>query len=243
MSQKDEKIESRVVCCNTELIRTLKSPALAHALSLLATKEVISGLEALKEGGIVKRSNEVVTEQASDTKQSNQEMLSPTAIKQEPESGKHGFVGKEGREVSMADFDNIASPKRGKKRPVDLVKSPAHSKKSKPVPVASTLENMLLLTELKRKAIKECDLALKIVRPQSDKDRVIYHSVIALGRKIVFGPERPLAFYKMICNLFPDIASIPDNKKVQQLLVRLASFIAQNIMWTQVHTNQFFSQL
>ena len=103
--------------------------------------------------------------------------------------------------------------------------------------VASTenlVDNMILLSEMKRKAIKECDQAPKINRPQNDKERIIFYGINRLGRKMHWGPEPPLAFYKIICNMFPNLKTLEDDTQIPKLIEKLARFRSQNIEWTEV---------
>lgn len=93
---------------------------------------------------------------------------------------------------------------------------------------------MILLAEVKRKVIKECDQALKISRPQNDKERVIFYGISRLGRKMHWDPEAPLAFYKIICNMFPDLKTLEDDTHIPKLIEKLAQFLSQNIEWTEV---------
>ena len=93
---------------------------------------------------------------------------------------------------------------------------------------------MILLAEVKRKAIKECDQALKISRPKNDKEHVIFYGISRLGRKMHQGLEAPLAFYKIICNMFPDLKTLEDDTRIPKLIEKLVRFLSQNIEWTEV---------
>ena len=137
------------------------------------------------------------------------------------------------REVTLADFDNMGSPKKRSLKANIGSKSPA-LKRQKVTSTENSLENMILLSEMKRKAIKECDQALKINRPQNDKERIIFYGINRLGCKMHWGPEVPLAFYKIICNMFPDLKTLEDNTRIPKLIEKLVQFLSQNIEWTEV---------
>ena len=219
---------------------------MTRALVLISSNDVVAGLERIKAFGASQ--SETIgpksksgpfgpfTSQINDSGQVMQNIkIEPQHNPTQQQEQIPTDIGHQGKEVTLTDFDNMGSPRKGKRAAVQTTgKSPRAAKKPKVDITENVVENKLLLAEIKRKAIKDCDLALKVVRPNSDKERVIYNDVLKLGRKMVFGPERPFIFYKLVCNLIPEINDLPESKKIPQLLVRLASFIAQNIAWTQV---------
>ena len=237
----------QVVCCNTQLVKALKAPDLVQALSLISDPDVIKGLKKLKTLGSVKDEETnftgplanmpLQTNIPAGIKQSTTTALGlsipqpPVQIKTEdkpnecPESVP--------REVTLADFDSLGSPKKHSLKSNIGSKSPA-LKRQKVASTENSVENMILLGEMKRKAIKECDQALKISRPQNDKERVIFYGISRLGRKMHWGPEPPLAFYKIICNMFPDLKNLKDDTRIPKLIEKLAQFLSQNIEWTEV---------
>ena len=158
-------------------------------------------------------------------------------VKVEPSDTSETFVTPAvdcGREVTADDFDRMGSPRKRKITISSTPKSPAN-KKFKNVNTADTSsENMILKTDIKKKAIKQCHQALKVVRPANDKDRIIYNTVKMLGRKMHFGPDPPHAFYKIVANMFPEFSALSDETKILKLVERLTFFISKNIEWTSV---------
>ena len=238
----------QVVCCNTQLVKALKAPDLVQVLSLISDLDVIKGLKKLKTLGSVKDEETNFTGPLANIPlQTNilagiKQTTTPTAlgltipqpsaqIKMEdkpnecPESVPH--------EVTLAEFDSLGSPKKCTLKSNMGSKSPA-LKRQKVASTENSVDNMILLSEMKRKAIKECDQALKINRPQNDKERVIFYGINRLGRKMHWGLEPPLAFYKIICNMFPDLKTLEDDTRIPKLNEKLARFLSQNIEWTEV---------
>ena len=238
----------QVVCCNMQLVRALKAPDLAQALSLISDPDVIKGLKKLKTLGSVKdEETHFVGPLANIPLQTNilggiKQNTTPAAlgltIPQPPVQIKTEDKPSEcpeslPREVTLADFDSLGSPKKRSLKSNIGSKSPA-LKRQKVASNENSVENMILLAEVKRKAIKECDQALKISQPQNDKEHVIFYGISRFGRKMHWGPEAPLAFYKIICNMFPDLKTLEDDTCIPKLIEKLARFLSRNIEWTEV---------
>ena len=238
----------QVVCCNTQLVKALKAPDLAQALTLISDPDVIKGLKKLKTLGSVKDEVTNFTGPLANIEiQSNipggiKQTTTPTAlgltISQPPthikvEDRPNKCPQSVPHEVTLAEFDNLGSPKKHSLIPNIGNKSPA-LKRQKVTSTENSVENMILLSEMKRKAIKECDQALKINRPQNDKERIIFYDINRLGHKMHWGPEAPLAFYKIICNMYPDFKNLDDDTRIPKLIEKLAQFLSQNIEWTKV---------
>ena len=72
---------------------------------------------------------------------------------------------------------------------------------AKRVKVLTTPNDYLLMAEMKRKAIQDCNAALKVSRLTSDPHKVIYNSVKQLNRGLVYGPLQP-HFFQNCCETF-----------------------------------------
>ena len=154
----------------------------------------------------------------------------PTPIKTEEQSQEKG------RKLTLSDFDQMGSPKTTTKRSATSSRTGTPSKKMK-TSEAQTPTDPKLLAELKRKCIRECNIALKMYRPQKDEDRVIFYAVGKLGCDMLFAPSPPFPFYKIICDLFPEWEKLNDDERINQLMTRLSRFIATNITWAEVIFN------
>ena len=194
-----------VVCCNTQLVKALKAPDLAQALSLISDPDVIKGLKKYKMLGSVKEEETnfigslanvpLQTEIPAGIKQTTTPTALGLTIPQPPAQIKTEDKPNEAPqnvpgEVTLADFNSMGSPKKHSFRANIGTKSPS-VKRQKVTSSENSVENMILLSEMKRKAIKECDQALKINRPQNDKEHVILYGISRLGRKMHWGPEPP----------------------------------------------------
>ena len=91
------------------------------------------------------------------------------------------------------------------------------------------------MAEMKQKAIRDCNAALKVSRPTNDPHKVIYNSVKKLNRGLVYGPSQPHSLFKIIGKLFPELEALTDDKKVPQMMKILSRFVCRNIDWAEVH--------
>ena len=121
--------------------------------------------------------------------------------------------------MSEEAFEQLSSPKKGKKR-VGEMGTP------KTTPTAK---------QVKQKAIRDCNAALKISRPTNDPHKVIYNSVKKLNRGLIYGPSQLHSFFKIIGKLFPELEALTDDEKVPQMMKMLSRFLCHNIDWAEVH--------
>ena len=144
-----------------------------------------------------------------------------------------------GKPLSMEDFNTILHPKVGSpaaSKPPKRTYTP-HGKLAMPTKKSrlGSFEDMQGLAELKRKAIRECNLALKSNKPTNDPDSVIWNETCGLNRDIIIGPQAPLNFFKIIANLFDDLKNLTDDEKVANLLIRISRFVGENLRWIEVN--------
>ena len=141
--------------------------------------------------------------------------------------------------MTLEDFDNISrSPKgkggSGRKRQLEETQRTPKKTKGYP-PDLNTTETKLNMAEIKRKAIRACNDALKIVRPLKDNERYIYYSCRNIGRALYFGPAQPYSFYRIMATFFPELATLTDDEKVLQVMTKLSRFVLKNMDWTEVN--------
>ena len=247
-----------VVCCNLKLISALKNPKVQESLDLLSDEYVISGLLKVKEMGeqegainlnnaqqLTSQQQVVTTSKQNPTTQAPQPtLLKQTEIKEEViDSTNTQSQPQPQAEQTMSaeDFDNISrSPKgkggQGRKRATgdEASRTPKKPKVSPP-PDLSYVDKQKSLAQLKRQAIRDCNEALKIVRPNNDPERYIYNTCRSHGRALYFGPPQPHSFYKIIALFFPEMGPLTDPEKVSQLMSKLSRFILKNMDWTEVN--------
>ena len=97
-----------------------------------------------------------------------------------------------GKPLSMEDFNTILRPKVGSlaaSKPPKHTYTP-HGKSVTPTKKShlGSFEDMQGLAELKRKAIRECNIALKANKLTNDPDSVIWNETRRLNRDIIIGP-------------------------------------------------------
>ena len=113
--------------------------------------------------------------------------------------------------------------------------TPKTTPTAKRVKLITPQDNYMLVAEMKCKAIRDCNAALKVLRPTNDPHKVIYKSVKKLNRGLVYGPSGPHSFFKIIGKLFPELEPLTDEEKVPQMMKMLSQFLCRNIDWAEVH--------
>ena len=238
----DDADFDKVICCNTRLVRALRDPQLLKTLSLLADPALTSSLENLKKGNprpanlasgfegalgnIPVLGNIPSSSPATPSAETVGRSLAQ-AIKRE------GVSVEKSKKMTVDDYDQMGSPKSSGMKRSSTSRTGTPNKKAKTYE-AQTPSDPHHLAELKRKCIRECNIALKSYRPQRDDDRVIFYAVGKLGRDMLFAPKPPFAFYKIICDLFPEWEKLTENERINQLMHKLSRFISTNISWTEV---------
>ena len=222
-------------------LEVLSNPNLVETLTLLADEEVKEGLKKLKQMGhfgIESVDKTKVTEtpnQSASAASALQPTVSnpndttapePLSIKVENEQ--------QGDYMSEEAFEHLSSPKKGKKR-VGEMGTPKITPTAKRVKLINPPDDYMLMAEMKQKAIRDCNAALKISRPTNDPHKVIYNSVKKLNRGLVYGPSQPHSFFKIIGKLFPELEALTDEEKVPQMMKILSQFVSCNIDWAEVH--------
>ena len=222
-------------------LEVLSNPNLVETLTLLADEEVKEGLKKLKQMGrfgIESIDKTKVTEtpnQSTSAASALQPTVSnpndttapePLSIKVENEQ--------QGDYMSEEAFEQLSSPKKGKKR-VGEMGTPKTTPTAKCVKLINPPDDYMLMAEMKRKAIRDCNAALKISRPTNDPHKVIYNSVKKLNRGLIYGPSQPHSFFKIIGKLFLELEALTDDEKVPQMMKILSRFLCRNIDWAEVH--------
>ena len=229
------------VCCNALLskqLEILSNPNLLEMLTLLTDEDVREGLKRLKHFGhfgieSIDKTNITETPNASASalqptvsNTNNMTAPEPLSIKIENEH--------QGDYMSEEDFEQLSSPKKGKKRVGDPG-TPKTTPTAKRVKLITPQDNYMLMAEMKRKAIRDCNAALKVSRPTNDPHKVIYNSVKKLNRGLIYGPSQLYSFFKIIGKLFPELEPLTDEEKVPQMMKILSWFLCRNIDWAEVH--------
>ena len=226
-------------------LQVLANPILTETLTLLGDEDVHEGLKRLKEIGRFGFQNidkKQVTDPPNQSTSAASEVqptesndpTSPVplvAIKIEGEQ--------QGEYMSEEAFDNLSSPKQSKKRVSDSI-TPKTTPTAKRVKLLNPPDDYMLMAEMKRKAIRDCNAALKVSRPTNDPHKVIYNSVKKHNRGLVYGPSQPHSFFKIIGKLFPELEALMDEERVPQLMKLLSRFVCRNIEWAKVN---FFTNL
>ena len=140
----------------------------------------------------------------------------------------------QGDYMSEEAFEQLSSPKKGKKR-VGEMGTPKTTPTAKRVKLINPPDDYMLMAEMKRKAIRDCNAALKISHPTNDPHKVIYNSVKKLNRGLIYGPSQPHSFFKIIGKLFLELEALTDDEKVSQMMKMLSRFLCHNIDWAEVH--------
>ena len=210
-------------------------------LTLLADEEVKEGLKKLKQMGhfgIESIDKTKVTEtpnqsasatsalQPTVSNPNDMTALEPLSIKVENEQ--------QGDYMFEEAFEHFRSPKKGKKR-VGEMGTPKTTPTAKCVKLINPPDDYMLMVEMKQKAIRDCNAALKISRPTNDPHKVIYNSVKKLNRGLVYGPSQLHSFFKIIGKLFLELEALTDDEKVPQMMKILLRFLCRNIDWAEVH--------
>ena len=93
----------------------------------------------------------------------------------------------QGEYMTEEAFESLSSPKKGKKR-VGETGTPKTMATAKRVKVMNPPDDYMLMAEMKRKAIRDCNATLKVSHPTNDPHKVIYNSVKRLNRGLIYGP-------------------------------------------------------
>ena len=251
--------ESRnLYCCNSKLIQALKSAQLSESLSLLSDPDVINGLKELKKLSTTTITDtEKTFETAFTGPLANLPIETEPKIKQEPTAASLGLTQPfreqassnileiqidSSARITADDFDAMGSPggrtstgKRGRPTGDSRCSTPKKLKSlNEPGP-----SDYALMAEMKRKLIRDCNIALKACRPQKDTDRVILVAINKLGRDMYLGPNPPFALYKLLSTLFPEWNNLNTDERINKLHGKLARFISKNIEWTEVCLNTY----
>ena len=113
--------------------------------------------------------------------------------------------------------------------------TPKTTPTAKRVKLINPPDDYMLMAEMKRKAIRDYNAALKISRPSNDPHKVIYNSVKKLNSGLVYGSSQLHSFFKIIRKLFPELEALTDDEKVPQMMKMLTRFLCRNIDWAEVH--------
>ena len=220
----------------SQTFSALSDPALHKVFDLLTDPDVIAGLKHIKDLGSEDRT-ELIDRNAEIGQQPSQVSSNYSASKTVQETQQRNFqmtilpIKQETTEtpqyMTEEAFENMSSPKG--KRKGSTPRGTPKKFKSTPRP-----DDFMLMAEMKRKAIRDCNAALKVVRPTNDPHKVIYNSVRSLNRALVFGPNPPYSFYKIVAKLFPELDKFTDEEKIPKVLVTLSRYICRNIDWAEV---------
>ena len=228
-------------------LEVLANPILTETLTLLGDEDVHEGLKRLKEIGRFGFQNvdkKQVTDPPNQSASAASEVHPTESHTTDPTSPEPLVAIKiecerQGEYMSEEAFDNLSSPKKGKKRVPDSV-TPKTTPTAKRVKLLNPPDDYMLMAEMKRKAIRDCNAASKVSRPTNDPHKVIYNSVKKHNRGLVYGPSQPHSFFKIIGKLFPELEALTDEERVPQLMKILSQFVCRNIDWAEVN---FFTNL
>ena len=136
--------------------------------------------------------------------------------------------------MSEEAFEQLSSPKKGKKR-VGEMGTHETTPTAKRIKLINPPDDYMLMVEMKQKAIRDCNAALKISHPTNNPHKVIYNSVKKLNRGLVYGPSQQHSFFKIIGKLFPELEALTYDEKLPQMMKILLRFLCRNIDWAEVH--------